>query len=177
MVSIGDIPKSEQHNRAHKLLRECLKPLKISYPAELSCGEYGKPYLAEHPEVKFNLSHSDGIAACIVSDHECGIDCEKVRNFHPKAMQRAFSDAERELVNSAPEEERDLLFFRIWTLKEAYIKAIGRGLSFPMDRVEFSFDGDRVISNVPDFRFRQYVIHGEFVVSICEQIVNNQPQT
>ena len=176
MVSIKKTAKSENHAHAHSLLRECLKPLDIAYSENtaVSFGEHGKPFLTEFPEIRYNLSHSDGIAACIVSDRECGIDCEKVREFRPGVMKRTFSDPEQELVMSAPESERDLMFFRLWTLKEAYIKGIGVGLSFPMKKAEFFFEGKRVVSNIPDWKFRQYVLKkGEYVVSICEQNVNN----
>lgn len=179
MISIADIPKSQQHDHAHRLLRECLRTQGIDYSADtaVTFGEHGKPSLTDYPSVHYNLSHSDGIAACIVSDVECGIDCERVREFRPNVMGRVFSDSERELVEQSDDSSLDMMFFRLWTLKEAYIKAIGIGLSFPMNRVEFAFEGERVISNVPDWKFRQHILrNGEYVVSICEQIVNNHPQ-
>lgn len=175
MISIKDIPKSEQHTHAHRLLRECLKPLDIDYSADTAIikNKYGKPSLAEYPEVKYNISHADGICACIVSEHECGIDCENVRIYRPNVMKRAFSEEEKNLVLNADENSRDLIFFRLWTLKEAYIKAIGIGLSFPMSKVNFSFDGNIINSNVSDCIFRQYILKdGKFVVSVCEQTVN-----
>jgi 4'-phosphopantetheinyl transferase len=84
-------------------------------------------------------------------------------------MRRAFSANEREMVENAPEAERDLLFFRLWTLKEAYVKAIGSGISYPMDAVEFRFEGDRIITDLPGCRFRQFIIKGGiFVAAVCE---------
>ncbi len=180
MISIKDIPKSEQHNHAHRLLRECLRPLNIVYceGTAITKNKYGKPSLVEYPEIKYNISHADGISACIISHSECGIDCENVREYRPNVMKRAFSENEKNMILSAPESQRDLLFFRLWTLKESYIKAIGMGLSFPLNQANFDFENNKITSNINGFRFRQYIIRdGKFIVSICEQIVNIFPET
>lgn len=180
IISIKDIPKSEQHSHAHRLLRECLKPFGIVYSenTETAKNRYGKPSLTEFPNIKYNISHADGISACIVSEYECGIDCENVREYRPQVMKRAFSEDERNSILSAPESEKNLLFFRLWTLKEAYIKAIGMGLSFPMNKANFSFEDGKINSNITDCRFRQYILRdGKFVLAICEQIVNIFPET
>ncbi|MDE7104416.1 MAG: 4'-phosphopantetheinyl transferase superfamily protein [Ruminococcus sp.] len=173
MISIHDIPKSEQHSHAHKLLRECLKRYNIEYSknTEVIKNKYGKPSLAENPDIKYNISHADGISACIITDRECGIDCENVRQYRPNVMKRAFSESEKELVLSAPESERDLLFFRFWTLKEAYIKAIGIGLSFPMKNANFSFENNIINSDIQGYKFRQYILHDKkFIVSVAVKL-------
>ena len=75
------------------------------------------------------------------------------------------------MVETAPEDKKSELFFRLWTLKEAYVKAIGVGISYPMNTVEFSFDSGRIITNIKDCRFRQYIVgNREFIVSVCEMI-------
>lgn len=173
MISIHDVPKNEQHTHAHKLLRECLKPYNIDYSenTEIIKNRYGKPSLAENQEIKYNISHADGISACIVTDSECGIDCENVRQYRPNVMKRAFSESEAELVLSAPDSERDLIFFRLWTLKEAYIKATGIGLSFPMKNAVFSLENNKITSDIQGFQFRQYILHDKkFIVSVCCQL-------
>ena len=171
MISIIDMDKRAFHGHAHKMLRECLRKKGIEYGENTPIvkGKLGKPSLAEHPEIHYNLSHAEGIAACMVSDRECGIDCENVRDFRPNVMKRAFSEKEREMVEKAAESEKNLLFFRLWTLKEAYVKALGIGISYPMDTAEFSFDGENIITDIKDCRFRQHILKGgRFVVSICE---------
>ncbi|MBO7473662.1 MAG: 4'-phosphopantetheinyl transferase superfamily protein [Ruminococcus sp.] len=173
MISIKDMNKSELHNHAHRLLRECLRPYRIDYNEDtpVSKGKMGKPSLTEHPNIYYNLSHADGIAACIISDNECGIDCEKIREYPKKVMRRVFSEKERTMVETAPEDKKSELFFRLWTLKEAYVKAIGVGISYPMNTVEFSFDSGRIITNIKDCRFRQYIVGNRgFIVSVCEMI-------
>jgi 4'-phosphopantetheinyl transferase len=171
--SLETVPHREQHSLAHSLLRDMLKGFyNIDYSENMTNKtEYGKPYLADYPEIFFNLSHSEGITACITEDRECGIDCEKVREYRPNVMKRAFSEKEREMIENAAESERDLLFFTLWTLKEAYIKAIGKGLSYPMDEVEFTFENDAVTSNIADFEFRRYIIEGgKFVIATAVKI-------
>lgn len=173
MISIHDIPKAEQHSHAHKLLRECLKPYHIEYSENTAVikNKYGKPSLAENSNIKYNISHADGISACIATDRECGIDCENIRQFRPNVMKRAFSESETELVLSAPETERDLLFFRFWTLKEAYIKAIGTGLSYPMKKACFSFGNNVINSDIQGYKFRQYILHNKkFIVSVAVEL-------
>ncbi len=170
-VSLINLDKKEQHTHAHKLLRECLKPFGIEYSEELNArGQYGKPFLPEHAEIHFNISHGDGIAACVVGERECGIDCERVRPYRPNVVKRVFSEREQEFFGETPESQRNMLFFRLWTLKEAYIKAIGMGLSFPMNQAEFIPDDSGFAANIPDFKFRQYIIRGKFVVSVCTAI-------
>ena len=171
MISMIDIEKKKQHTHAHAVLREMLRLKNIEYTSDTPVvkGEYGKPSLAEHPDVYYNLSHANGIAACIVTDAECGIDCENVRTYRPNVMKRAFSESERECVENASEDERDLLFFRFWTLKEAFVKTIGIGISYPMESIEFSFTDDEIISNHDECRFCQYTIDGgKYIVSTCE---------
>ena len=170
MISIMDMDRKLQHSHAHAMLRECLRPCGIDYSGDtlVTYGKMGKPSLTEYPEVHYNLSHAEGIAACIVSGRECGIDCERVRAFRPRVVKRAFSESEKQLLEEAPQEETDLLFFRLWTLKEAYVKAIGLGLSFPLSDVGFSFSDGGISCSIDGCSFRQYILgNGEYVVSVC----------
>lgn len=173
MISIMDIPRGEQHDHARRLLCECLSKSGISSDiGSISFGAHGKPYLAEYPDIHFNLTHADGIAACIVSRRECGIDAERVRKFPEKVLRRVFSEKERQTIEGLPENERDLYFFRLWTLKEAYVKMLGVGISYPMRDVEFSVSGDVISANVTGCRFSQRVLQGgSYVVSVCVRLL------
>ncbi|MBQ8122200.1 MAG: 4'-phosphopantetheinyl transferase superfamily protein [Ruminococcus sp.] len=166
LISLKNVEKGGQHAHAHRLLRQCLRPLGIDYREELLArGEHGKPYLPDFPKAHFSLSHAEGIAACMVEDRECGIDCEGVRPLRPGVLRRAFSPEEQALVGSA--EDRDLMFFRLWTLKEAYIKALGIGLSYPLKEARFHISPDGTVSGPEGFLYRQYLIRGRFVVSLA----------
>ncbi|MBQ6180219.1 MAG: 4'-phosphopantetheinyl transferase superfamily protein [Ruminococcus sp.] len=171
MISIMDMERKLQHSHAHAMLRECLRPYGIDYNEDtpLSRGKMGKPSLADRPDIHFNLSHANGVTACIVSDRECGIDCEGVRPFRQNVIRKVLSDREKLVFEAAPPEEKDLLFFRFWTLKEAYVKAIGTGISFPMNEAEFSFADGEITCSQPGCSFRQYILDGgRFVVSVCQ---------
>ena len=116
-------------------------------PAALnfSFGSHGKPALADGGKdaPSFNVSHSAGIALYAVTQHrEVGIDVEWClrRVDHVGIARRFFSAREAEALSVLPREQRGAAFFALWTCKEATLKAIGRGLFFPMNRVEVSLD-------------------------------------
>lgn len=174
LISLKEVPKKEQRPHAHNLLRECLRTHNIEYVTDqtpIVRNDHGKPSLAEYPEIKYNLSHANGIAVCLIADTECGVDCEGVRPYRPNVVRRSFSESEKLLIENAPENQRDLLFFRLWTLKEAYVKAIGIGISYPLNTVEFSFNDNKITSSIKDHKFKQYILkNGRFIVSVCEKI-------
>lgn len=106
-------------------------------------GSYGKPQLAaDIPEhIYFNLSHSRGLVAFVICLNEIsGIDLEYVRPMKGMLgiVEDFFSDQERHKLSKLPDREKVEAFFRIWTRKEACLKAIGMGLSYPLSQVEIS---------------------------------------
>jgi 4'-phosphopantetheinyl transferase len=108
---------------------------------------FGKPRLAECCEgLQFNLSHTRGFVTCAMAYHEIGVDVEasdRPTNFG--IADRFFAPEEARLVHSAPRKEQPALFFRFWTLKEAFIKATGEGLQRPLDSFSFDFNPVRVL--------------------------------
>lgn len=102
-------------------------------------GPYGKPALDgeyKNSSLRFNMSHSRGVGLVAVTENkELGVDVEYMRaDFASEDIaRRFFSPCEVEAFNALPNELRVAAFFRCWTRKEAYIKAIGRGLSQPLD--------------------------------------------
>lgn len=108
---------------------------------------WGRPSLAapfERRDLHFNLSHTRGLAACVVGGHqEIGIDVEDgARPFGGLAVaERFFAVPEVAALRHVTAEDRRDLFFRFWTLKEAYIKARGRGISLGLGRFWFDVSG------------------------------------
>jgi 4'-phosphopantetheinyl transferase len=98
--------------------------------------------------LRFNLTHSRGAVALAVSGgREVGIDIEERRRVveYLQLAERFFSaDEARHLRRLAPE-QRGEAFFAIWTLKEAFVKGIGRGLTFPLDAFCFDLEVDRLV--------------------------------
>ena len=104
---------------------------------EFGEGRYGKPFLTSYPEMHFSLSHAGSWALCAVSDRPAGCDVERLGRGDPRIPGRFFHPEERAALEAAGDPaEWDRLFGRIWTRKESYLKATGRGLSHAM--AEFS---------------------------------------
>jgi 4'-phosphopantetheinyl transferase len=95
-------------------------------------GRYGKPYLPGASDLQFNSSHTDDLFACAMTrGSEIGLDIEKLKAL-PDAVQLAqsyFCPEELQQLSDLPTEEQQAAFFRCWTRKEAYLKAVGTGLS------------------------------------------------
>ena len=100
--------------------------------------EHGKPFLAPNSfrdDLRFNLSHSHGLALYAVSRaRDVGIDLERIRpdRDHERLAERFFSPREAAALRDVPSEARIDAFFRCWTRKEAYLKARGEGLAIPL---------------------------------------------
>jgi len=132
----------EKHRRHFLVGRGFLRDIVARYLDEkpenlrFAYGAYGKPSLAADTAVRFNMSHSHEVALlAITRDVELGVDVEHVRADFATAdiARRFFSQAEVEAFDMLPPEEQVAAFFKCWTRKEAYIKAIGKGLSQPLD--------------------------------------------
>ncbi|MEM7585948.1 MAG: 4'-phosphopantetheinyl transferase superfamily protein [Acidobacteriota bacterium] len=140
--------KFDRHRRRFIVRRGALRRLMGAYleqdPAAVRFeeGEKGKPFVPQ-PEappaqmLHFNLTDSKDLAVyAITRGAELGVDVEILRPM-PDALSIAehfFAADEREDLRGVPETERSAAFFNCWTRKEAYIKAIGEGLSEPLDR-------------------------------------------
>ncbi len=108
--------------------------------------EYGRPEIAGplgHPPLRFNLSHTAGLIACVVAlDREIGVDVEVVGHRSTVAIaEDFFAEPEIAALRKLAEPERIQQFYAIWTLKESYIKARGMGLAIALD--QFWFDLER----------------------------------
>lgn len=107
-------------------------------------GPTGKPSLAQaarFPDLRFNLSHSGGLALYAISlGREVGVDLERLRDDlgHREIAARFFAPGEGAQLFSLPEAQRVDGFFALWTLKEAYVKAVGAGLSRCLQEFEVS---------------------------------------
>ena len=102
---------------------------------EFSYQDQGKPYLEASKE-QFNLSHTEGAMVCSVGRHSLGIDIEKqdvrARRDWRLVANRYFSPAEKEHLESRPCESQPAVFFQLFTMKEAIVKALGRGIQYPL---------------------------------------------
>ena len=182
LALLSDQERTRLHNLRHErdrslflLSRGLLRSVLASYldcPCHaigFAANDFGKPIL--HPNgasvpLHFNLTHSRGAVALAVSrGREVGIDVEeRYRPVEYLALaERFFAAAESRHLQGLCEEERPAAFFAIWTLKEAFVKGIGRGLSFPLDAFSFDLESNRLIAFrpladfvSPDWHFHQF---------------------
>ena len=137
--------KFADHRRRFQIGHGALRAILGGYlgrdPAalDLQVGPRGKPHMAKGG-LSFNLSHSGKLALIGVAGVELGIDVEKVRHLDSltEIARRHFSEAEFSALDALSGRERELGFYRCWTRKEAYIKALGEGLSMPLDTFDVS---------------------------------------
>ncbi|HWZ46268.1 MAG TPA: 4'-phosphopantetheinyl transferase superfamily protein [Candidatus Saccharimonadales bacterium] len=141
----------EKHRRhfmiAHGMLRQVLAPYLGMAPREIRfrTEKNGKPELAENsrrPSLRFNLSHSGELALLAVTEGQIvGVDVELHRaDFAGEDIaRRFFSEQEASKLCALPAEQKVEAFFNCWTRKEAYVKAIGEGLSLPLDSFDLTF--------------------------------------
>lgn len=98
----------------------------LKYPNE-------KPYFDQHPEIHFNVSHSGRWIVVALSEAPVGVDVEKVRNVNLAVARRFFATEEYQQLIAQPLEMQQSFFFDLWTLKESYLKALGTGLTRPLN--------------------------------------------
>lgn len=138
----------ERFVAARGLLRLLLGHYLDAVPAALTIAysRFGKPYLADAPDLQFNLSHTgDCILYAFARNRRLGIDVETVRaDLDIAALARhIFSPHEQHAFFALPPEAQQVAFFDGWTRKEAYVKAQGLGFSLPLQSFDVSLQPDQ----------------------------------
>jgi 4'-phosphopantetheinyl transferase len=111
---------------------------------EITCGAHGKPMLGpgcDGSNLRFNLSHSGDVALfAICEGRDLGVDVERIRPLSDAddIASRFFSRREYAAYRALPPCDKVAGFFNCWTRKEAFLKAIGSGLDYPLDRFDVS---------------------------------------
>lgn len=141
---------------------------------EFQTNEWGKPQLAGREHFHFNISHAKDWVVCAVDTVPVGVDVEYIHSVDLAIAKQFFSPSEAEDLVKKPKEEQLGYFFDLWTLKESYIKAQGKGLSIPLDSFTFQMDQQGEIHLRADHHyehcyFRQYQLHPEYKLSLCKQ--------
>lgn len=140
---------------AHALLRRVLSRYERVQPDSwrFTAGPWGKPEIAGpiKTSLRFNLSHTRGFVACAVTRHrDVGVDVERLDPISDMLTlaARFFSPPEVASLRVLRNSEQVRRFYQLWTLKEAYVKACGLGLSLPVDWITFTIDGDQVTASL-----------------------------
>ena len=129
-----------------------LPPEKIKF----KYNAYGKPQLVNELKsegLEFNLSHSENLAIYGISRHHLvGVDLEYLRPMKEaeKLAERFFCSREFEAIKSLSIDKKEKAFFKLWTAKEAYLKAIGKGISGGLEQIEISLKEPMELIKVPE---------------------------
>lgn len=143
-------------------------------------GEFGKPALAPEFDslgLHFNVTHTEGLVAIAVSRHrDIGLDAENVnaRTTALRLARRYFTAEEARNLEALPLARQPLRFYSLWTLKESWMKATGRGVGAGLDNASFSLDDEHQVQGLSfaaydasDWRFWQYTPSKEHVMALA----------
>ncbi len=119
----------------------------------------GKPVLRDRRELHFSLSHSGRFILCAVGDAPVGADVQQMRDVR-ESMARRFCPGERTWLESLPPEERKAAFFRLWTRKEAWVKAVS-------DERMLSLSEQDVLDPPAGMFFRDYDLPEGYAAAAC----------
>lgn len=160
---------TSQRSTAQELLRSAFL---YEYGARLQDmriirNAWGKPMVYGKDSIQFSISHCRDGAAVSVSRFRTGIDMERIRPFSMRTAEKVLTPDELRCVSSSAQWERD--FFRLWTLKESYVKALGTGASYLFRKMEFRVDeqGKGIGFCRPRAVFHLYEEVPGLIVAVC----------
>ncbi|KSU88604.1 4'-phosphopantetheinyl transferase superfamily protein [Priestia flexa] len=145
-------------------------------PKELTFhkNKYGKPFVPEYPDFQYNISHSGEFVVCAVHDKSVGVDIEKVQSIDMNIAKGFFTEEEyKEVIKES--ENKITAFYRVWTLKESYIKATGEGMSRPLTSFQIQGKDEEPITAIDTVKnkpiknicFKQQNIGDSYQLSVC----------
>ena len=166
----------------HGILRQLLaKHLNQSAAdLEIEKTEFGKPFLPDHPDTSFNMSHSgDSLAVVISSQCQLGIDLERYKSRHTweGLVKKCFAPEEADYWYSLDRSKRSRAFYQFWVKKEGFVKAVGKGITLGLDQCVVNPDDTSSFLRVPELGglADQWQIHtldlpeNEFGAVVCDQ--------
>ena len=160
------------------ILMRAILSRKLEIPAsqlKITAGSQGKPHLADRPGLEFNLSHSGHWVVLAVGSTPVGVDVESIHKVDSDLAGRFFAPEETAALEALPESKRLALFFSLWTLKESFLKALGTGLSQPLNSFRMDIGADGIIraykgcTCLNHIHFKQYAIETAYALSVCAQ--------
>ena len=129
--------KSRKQSMGVGLLLQKVLALYHMQDSQVFVGERGKPKIEG---LEFNLSHSGNMVVCAVSEKPVGCDVEELRKAPKGVVARYYSDVEQAYLSRFSADEYDREFFRLWTMKESYVKMTGEGLRVPFEAYEIAME-------------------------------------
>lgn len=155
---------------------------------EYDVGEQGKPYFRYNPEIHFSLSHSGDYAICSIGAHETGNDIEHIKSGRERVAKRFFATEELDWIYETQDpRERDNRIFRIWTMKESFLKVTGRGMSLSLKDFTIMIsdnESTNIRQNLNDITYgiKEYTIpetlpeSDEYKIAVCSEAKTFAPE-
>lgn len=141
---------------------------------EITYNEFGKPFIKNRKEFKYNITHSGKWVAIAYGTTEVGIDLEKIQDGREELVGYCFSEEERcTIYNFMQKEEQLKQFTKLWTMKESYIKFLGTGLSTSLK--SFSVNASKGVITCSngelkkDLRIRSHQFDTDYYLSVCSR--------
>lgn len=165
---------SMQRSMLGELLSRSVLSQKLSVATpdiEIIKGKQGKPYLNNN-KLYFNVSHSGDWVVLATSDQEVGIDIERIRNVDFRIAERFFSKEEKAKLFALNGDQKTNYFLDLWTLKESYLKLLGKGLTKSLstftikgENGNFQLSHDDQVEH--EVYFQQYPVDAAYKLSVC----------
>ncbi|MGN0244056.1 MAG: 4'-phosphopantetheinyl transferase family protein [Lachnospiraceae bacterium] len=153
-----------------KKIGSCEKDMEYGY------GEYQKPYWIAYPEVSFSLSHSGDYAVAAFSNRTVGIDIQKKSEYNEaleRIAGRCFSKEEYRMITACPDrQEQSNLFYRYWTFRESFGKALGTGLQIPVDMISFAgkeCSPGFLSADGAHYQFDEWTMDDGYQLALCQK--------
>lgn len=143
--------------------------------------KYNKPSIELNPPFFFNISHSGDWVVVISHTSEVGVDIEKIQDIDINISSKYFTNLEHQNLLSCKEKDRIQYFFDLWTLKESYIKFVGKGFSIPLNSffIEKTCSEQFIIRSayknfdyIENVFFQQYILDNNYSLSACASTPN-----
>lgn len=168
-----NVADAQRSLHAELLLRVILRMKGIpSGKIQFKVNANGKPSLVNFPELHFNISHSGEWVVCALDCEPVGVDVEAIQPIDYAIADRYFSAQENERLLRQPEKDKLAYFYDIWTLKESYIKAKGKGLSLLLHSFSIMKEDRAICLEFPNedaagYCFKQFDIDSGYKFSLC----------
>lgn len=114
--------------------------------------KYGKPsLLGFEKKIQFNISHSGDYVICGLCQSQVGVDIEYIDKYYDNVARIFFSEGEYAILNRLSSKKRDDMFYTLWTLKESYIKYLGRGLSVSFNSFSYERKNEEYVLDYSEY--------------------------
>lgn len=136
----------------------------------------GKPFFREYPQIRFSLSHSGEYVMAAFSDVEIGCDIQQMKHTDLKIAHRFFAPEEYRYVTGWEEADaQEEAFYRIWVLKESFLKAVGTGMALSMTDFSIQIQDGHIIGvkqnvNHKKYTFGEYDLMEGYKAACCVEI-------